>query len=231
MIWYSISHECQSNVQWHFSQSSGFPLRANRTVSAPKNPPDMSSTSLQIAVQVRNEAEARWFYREVVGCSEEAPEKEHLDFRLSRYKMQCVLNPQLGDRGKVATRYELSGGKFAQFPHNTVLLEDREWNALAARLKGRRANYTIRRSDHIKDGLDEHAAILFEDPSGNLLEIRSFHAAAAGSFWRKRSRALLSWSIWTVAAIGVLCWVQREIQKSEGNFGAQVYYAPMRTLH
>jgi extradiol dioxygenase family protein len=196
----------------------------------PEKPAD-SSTSLQIAVHVRDKAEARWFYGEVVGCSEEATKENHLEFRLSRYKVQCLPNPQLGDRGKVATRYELAGGKFVQIPHNSVLLEDREWTALAERLKGRRANFTIKRSDYLKGGLDEHAAFLLEDPSGNLLEVRSFRDTAAGPSWSKRSRALLSWSIWAIVAISILCWVQREMQKSEGNLGAQVYYAPMGTLH
>jgi extradiol dioxygenase family protein len=221
----------KDNDQWYFSRGSGISITGGSNSVCPKNPADMSSTSLQIAVQVRDEAEARWFYREMVGCSEEATEKDHLEFRLSRYKIQCLLNPKLGDRGKVATRYELAGGKFVQLPHNSVLLKDREWNALAVRLKGRRINFTLKRSDYLKDSLDEHAAFLFEDPSGNLLEIRSFHAAAAGPSWRKRSRALLSWSISAIVALSVLCWVQREMQKSGGNFGAQVYYAPMRILH
>jgi extradiol dioxygenase family protein len=183
----------------------------------------------QITVEVRKNAEARRFYQEVLGCSEEPMKEGLLEFNLCCYKIACQLNPQLGERGSVVARYDLAGGKFVQIPHCSVVLESREWDALAERLKRRRANFVIKkRYDRFNGVPREQAILLLEDPSGNVLELRSFCNSAEGLLWRNRRRALRRWAPWAILTAFILCWILREAQKSEGNIGVQNYYAPAR---
>ncbi len=86
----------------------------------------MNEPLLQIGVQVRDIAEARRFYQEVLGCLEGSCGEQWLDFKLYGHQIVCRLNPQLGKQGRVVSDYRLVDGKYVRISHFGVVLEMRE---------------------------------------------------------------------------------------------------------
>src|SRR6201996_922578 len=100
--------------------------------------PSMSSeplTPFHIAVQVRDIAEARGFYKDILGCSEGRSSSEWVDFNLYGHQFVCHLNPALGPQGRIAAHYNPVDGHGVPVPHCGVVLEMDEWTSLAARLR------------------------------------------------------------------------------------------------
>jgi extradiol dioxygenase family protein len=100
-------------------------------------------TPSQTGVEVRDIAEARRFYQEVLGCSETPCDEQWLDFNLYGHPIMCRLNPQLGRQGRVASRYHPVEGKYVQVPIYSVVLELSEWRLLVRRLKQHKAKFRI----------------------------------------------------------------------------------------
>src|SRR6266852_190834 len=67
---------------------------SRRSVRYPGTQVVMDLTPFQIGVQVRDIAEARRFYQEVLGCLEGSGGEEWLDFNLYGHQIVCRLNPQ-----------------------------------------------------------------------------------------------------------------------------------------
>ncbi len=57
-------------------------------------------TPFHIAVQVRDIAEARRFYKDILGCAEGRSDTCWVDFNLYGHQLVCHLNPELGASGK-----------------------------------------------------------------------------------------------------------------------------------
>jgi len=74
-------------------------------------------------VEVRDIAEARRFYREVLGCSEGSSDETWLDMTLYGHRIVCHLNPQLGGQGRVASCYDPVDGKYVQILNLSVVLQ------------------------------------------------------------------------------------------------------------
>src|SRR5215469_7998962 len=95
----------------------------------------MSLTPFHIAVQVRDLAEARRFYGEVLGCAEGRSAPEWVDFNLYGHQFVCHLNRSLGPHGRISSHFNPVDGHGVPVPHCGVVLGVAEWRELAARLK------------------------------------------------------------------------------------------------
>ena len=62
----------------------------------------MALTPFHIAVQVRDIAEARRFYKDTLGCGEGRSDTMWVDFNLFGHQFVCHLNPSLGTRHRAA---------------------------------------------------------------------------------------------------------------------------------
>ena len=87
-----------------------------------------------IAFPVRDIAEARRFYGEMLGCPEGRSAPEWVDFDLYGHQIVAHFKPGLGAAGNEA-HYNLVDGHDVPVPHFGVVLDMDRFEALAARLK------------------------------------------------------------------------------------------------
>jgi uncharacterized protein len=134
----------------------------------------MTLTPFHIAVQVRDIAEAREFYRNVLGCAEGRSSPEWVDFNLFGHQFVCHLNPALGRDGKIGSHYNPVDGHGVPVPHCGVVLEMDHWNELAERLRRHGMKFVVEPYVRFKGQPGEQATLFFLDPSGNALEFKAF---------------------------------------------------------
>jgi extradiol dioxygenase family protein len=125
-------------------------------------------------VQVRDIEEARRFYKDDLGCSEGRSSAQWVDFNLFGHQFVCHLNPKLGSNGRIASHYNPVDGHGVPVPHCGVVLEMKDWSALAERFRQRRVKFVIEPVIRFKGEPGEQATMFLLDPSGNALEFKSF---------------------------------------------------------
>ena len=131
-------------------------------------------TPFHIAVQVRDIAEARRFYGEVLGCAEGRSDTHWVDFNLYGHQFVCHLNPNLGGSGKLASHFNPVDGQGVPVPHCGVILRPVQWSELADRLKRHGVEFVIEPYTRFKGLAGEQSTMFFLDPSGNALEFKAF---------------------------------------------------------
>jgi len=131
-------------------------------------------TPFHVAVQVRDIAESRKFYRDTLGCVEGRSAPSWVDFNLFGHQFVCHLNPLLGRAGKVASHYNPVDGDSVPVPHFGVVLNFDAWNELAEKLTREQVEFVVKPNIRFKGQPGEQATMFFFDPSGNALEFKSF---------------------------------------------------------
>jgi uncharacterized protein len=134
----------------------------------------MSLTPFHIAVQVRDIAEARRFYGEVLGCTEGRSAREWVDFNLYGHQFVCHLNPALGSDGRLTSHFNPVDGHGVPVPHCGVVLEPEEWKRLVERLKQHRVEWVIEPTTRFTGTPGEQSTLFILDPTGNALEFKAF---------------------------------------------------------
>lgn len=142
----------------------------------------MPLTPFHVAVQVRNIAEARRFYTEVIGCTEGRSDRDWVDFNLYGHQFVCHLNPSLGEHGRIASHYNPVDGHGVPVPHCGVVLEMKDWTALAERLQRRGVEFVVEPHVRFRGQPGEQATLFLLDPSGNALEFKAFRNIAGQLF-------------------------------------------------
>lgn len=141
-------------------------------------------TPFHIAVQVRDLAEARRFYGEVLGCSEGRSAPEWVDFSLYGHQFVCHLNPALGPKGRLSSHFNPVDGHGVPVPHCGVVLEPEAWQRLVERLRQHRIEWVIEPTTRFAGTPGEQSTLFLMDPSGNALEFKSFRNIEAQLFAR-----------------------------------------------
>ncbi len=131
-------------------------------------------TPFHIAVPVRDIAEARHFYGEILGCAEGRSDEHWVDFNLFGHQFVCHLSPALGRDGKIASHRNPVDGHGVPVPHFGVVLEMPDWEALAENLRSRAIPFVIAPYVRFQGQPGEQATMFLLDPSGNALEFKSF---------------------------------------------------------
>jgi len=131
-------------------------------------------TPFHIAIQVRDIAEARAFYKDILGCAEGRSDIAWVDFNLYGHQLVCHLNPALGPHGSLANHFNLVDGHGVPVPHCGVVLRPAEWSALAERLRGLGVGFIIEPCTRFAGQAGEQSTMFFRDPSGNALEFKAF---------------------------------------------------------
>lgn len=123
-----------------------------------------------LAFPVRDIAEARKFYGDLLGCSEGRSSDSWVDFDFYGHQVVAHLAPE--ECGHKAT----SAVDDHQVPvrHFGAILPMDEWEALADKLKAARVNFIIEPYVRFKGEVGEQATMFFLDPSGNAIEFKSF---------------------------------------------------------
>ncbi|MDX1650848.1 MAG: VOC family protein [Brumimicrobium sp.] len=126
-------------------------------------------TPFHLAVPVHNLEECRKFYREVLQMKEGRSSDHWVDFDF--YGHQFVIHYSAE---KTKLHYNPVDGKQVPVPHYGVVLDMKNWNELAERLKAAKIDFIIEPTVRFKGQVGEQSTMFFLDPSGNALEFKGF---------------------------------------------------------
>jgi extradiol dioxygenase family protein len=180
----------------------------------------VETTPFPIAVQVRDIAEARRFYQGVLGCEDGRSDEQRLDFNLYGHQFVCQLDPQLGREGRTTSHYDPVVGKFVPVSHCGIVLEAKEWSALAERLM--RHKVAFEPSVCFKSAPGEQATLYLLDPSGNALEFKSSRIVAEQLLRRERKKALGKYAPWAILTAFIWCWILLHAREPPNEMPAQL---------
>ena len=130
----------------------------------------MDIPRFHLAFPVRDLAEARAFYGELLGCPEGRSSEEWVDFDF--YGHQIVTHLAPGELAGGATNPV--DGHDVPVRHFGAILTVPQWEALAERLKAAGTQFIIAPNIRFKGQPGEQATMFFLDPSGNALEFKAF---------------------------------------------------------
>lgn len=131
----------------------------------------MQSTPLfHLAFPVRDLAEARRFYGELLGCPEGRSSDEWVDFNFYGHQIVAHLAP-----GEVsAAPTNAVDGHNVPVRHFGAILPMEEWESLTGKLRAVDTRFVIEPHVRFKGQVGEQATMFFLDPSGNALEFKAF---------------------------------------------------------
>jgi uncharacterized protein len=123
-----------------------------------------------LAFPVRDLAEARAFYGQLLGCQEGRSSDEWVDFDFFGHQIVAHLSPlqALGEG------HNLVDSKAVPVRHFGVILEMPEWRDLAGKLRGAGLDFLIEPGVRFEGQAGEQATLFVRDPSGNALEFKAF---------------------------------------------------------
>jgi extradiol dioxygenase family protein len=130
----------------------------------------MDIPRFHLAFPVRDLAEARTFYGELLGCPEGRSSPEWVDFDFYGHQIVTHLSPD--ELGAAATNPV--DGHDVPVRHFGAILTLPQWEALAERLKAAGTRFVIEPNIRFKGQPGEQATMFFLDPSGNALEFKAF---------------------------------------------------------
>ncbi|QDU04048.1 Glyoxalase-like domain protein [Gimesia chilikensis] len=134
----------------------------------------MQLDPFHLAFQVRDIAEARAFYGDLLGCSEGRSAETWVDFNFFGHQVVCHLNPDIGPDGSIAAHVNPVDGHGVPVPHFGVVLTMDRWQTLADRLRERQIEFIIEPYIRFQGQPGEQTTMFFLDPSGNALEFKAF---------------------------------------------------------
>jgi extradiol dioxygenase family protein len=124
-----------------------------------------------LAYHVRDLAQARQFYGDILGCKEGRSTETWVDFDFYGHQISLHLGEPFAttNTGKV-------GDHMVPMPHLGLIFEMPQWQALAARLTEKNVTFVIPPGIRFAGQPGEQATMFFLDPSGNPIEIKGFSA-------------------------------------------------------
>jgi extradiol dioxygenase family protein len=123
-----------------------------------------------LAFPVRDIAEARAFYGDLLGCPEGRSAPEWVDFDFYGHQIVAHLAPdECGHKASSAV-----DGHDVPVRHFGAILPMDQWQALADKLVARQTRFVIEPYIRFKGEPGEQATMFFLDPSGNAIEMKSF---------------------------------------------------------
>jgi extradiol dioxygenase family protein len=123
-----------------------------------------------LAFPVHDLAQARSFYKEVLGCREGRSSERWVDFDLCGHQIVAHLAPGCCS----ANASNPVDGHDVPVPHFGLILDMPRWEALAERLRAAGTTFLIEPCIRFRGQVGEQATMFFLDPSGNALEFKAF---------------------------------------------------------
>lgn len=134
----------------------------------------MTLTPFHLAIPVRDIAESRKFYGELLGCEEGRSDENWVDYNFFGHQFVVHNNPNLGPEGQVELYHNPVDDHAVPIPHFGVVLEMADWQSLAQRMTDAGIQFVIEPYIRFKGQPGEQATMFFLDPSGNALEFKAF---------------------------------------------------------
>jgi extradiol dioxygenase family protein len=123
-----------------------------------------------LAFPVRDLAEARAFYGQLLGCQEGRSSDEWVDFDFFGHQIVAHLSPsQASGEG-----HNWVDGEAVPVRHFGVILDMPAWRDLAGRLRAADLDFLIEPGVRFEGEAGEQATLFVRDPSGNALEFKAF---------------------------------------------------------
>ena len=129
----------------------------------------MSLPPFHLAFPVDDLADARRFYGDLLGCPEGRSADHWVDFDLHGHQIVAHLAPA-AIRARATNPVD---GDDVPVPHFGLVLEMKQWRALAARLQDAGTKFVIEPTVRFEGQPGEQATMFLLDPSGNALEFKA----------------------------------------------------------
>ena len=129
-----------------------------------------SRPRFHLAFPVRDLAEARAFYGDLLGCPEGRSSAEWIDFDFYGHQIVAHLAP--GEPGNAKTNPV--DGEDVPVRHFGLILSPTQWAGMAQRLEAAGTVFIIPPQVRFKGEAGEQSTLFFLDPSGNALEFKAF---------------------------------------------------------
>ena len=130
----------------------------------------MNRPRFHLAFPVRDLAEARAFYGQLLGCREGRSSGEWVDFDFFGHQIVAHLSRSEGG----AEGHNRVDGEDVPVRHFGVILQMPDWRDLTARLDAAGVDFLIRPRVRFEGRPGEQASLFIRDPSGNALEFKAF---------------------------------------------------------
>ncbi|HET7922029.1 MAG TPA: VOC family protein [Gammaproteobacteria bacterium] len=122
-----------------------------------------------LAFPVHDLEAARTFYAGLLGCATGRESAHWIDFNFFGHQLVAHLAPP-----ETGTATNEVDGEAVPVRHFGVILEWREWETLAERLKAAGIEFVIAPGIRFRSQVGEQATMFLKDPSGNALEFKAF---------------------------------------------------------
>ena len=123
-----------------------------------------------LAIPVDDLTKAEDFYGRVMGCPRGRRSESWIDFDFFGHQLVTHLAPE--ECGRAATNDV--DGKKVPVKHFGVVLDPKDWEALAARLKEAAVDFIIEPGTRFRGEAGEQGTFFLLDPAGNALEFKCF---------------------------------------------------------
>jgi uncharacterized protein len=121
-----------------------------------------------LAFPVRDLAEARAFYGDLLGCTEGRSAADWVDFDFHGHQIVAHLS-----RGANPVVNEFDGEN-VPLRHFGLILERAAWQLLTRRLRAAQVRFLLEPQVRFAGQSGEQSTCFFLDPSGNAIELKSF---------------------------------------------------------
>ena len=129
-------------------------------------------TPFHLAIPVNNLEICRAFYRDVLGCAEGRSSDKWVDFNF--FGHQFVIHEKAGEVNTDPPMSNEVDGHDVPVPHFGVVLDWKDWEALASRLKTMKIDFVIEPYIRFEGHVGEQGTMFFYDPEYNALEFKAF---------------------------------------------------------
>lgn len=130
-------------------------------------------TSIQpfhLAIPVTDLAAAEGFYGDLLGCERGRQSPEWIDWNFFGHQLVT----HLVSRMPTAVDPNIVDSKSVPVPHFGVVLEWKDWQALAERLRIAETRFVIEPCVRFEGQVGEQTTMFLLDPAGNALEFKAF---------------------------------------------------------
>jgi len=123
-----------------------------------------------LAFPIREIAETRAFYGDLLGCEIGRSTDKWIDFNFFGHQLSAHIKPE-----ELALAHTNTvDGKYVPVRHFGAILPWGEWHELADKLKANGIAFVIEPYIRFQGEVGEQATMFFLDPCGNALEFKSF---------------------------------------------------------
>ncbi len=123
-----------------------------------------------LAIPVDDLRVAREFYRDILGCTTGRESEHWIDFNFFGHQLVT----HLSINKSVSDVVNIVDGDRVSVPHFGIILEKKVWDTMVQNLSELGVKFIIEPRTRFKGKAGEQSTLFIKDPSGNILEFKSF---------------------------------------------------------